>query len=272
MPTIFTKFLFYLLLLSWLFACKVSKPPKEKLAPYQLGTTYEFRGDSLWLQLSNPLHCPMRIWVQAKDTLLKSRLAAINPSFSLEIGNIAAEALQFASRFGDTSKRLSLRKVALPFQKHKKYTLMQGYTSTPTHNQAWSNYALDFAMPIWDTVCAATSGYVVGVIEDYKESGPTEEWRSYANSITLYDPSSGLFTQYVHLNYQGSLVELGEQVKEGQKIGISGKTGWLSKEHLHFNCLQPAHSNFGMISIPMDSIGPYRTADLQRNQWIENKP
>ena len=44
----------------------------------------------------------------------------------------------------------------------------------------------------------------------------------------------GLFLQYQHLTHNGSLVEVGQFVEQGDPIGYSGASGLASYPHLHF--------------------------------------
>ncbi|MEL6537890.1 MAG: M23 family metallopeptidase [Bacteroidota bacterium] len=253
--------------------------PKEKLSQNQLVASKEVMGDSIQLNIGNPLHCPVRVWVQSGDPILMDLLQAQNPLVLPALTDTVllfmqeeAEAIDFGLKFriGDPKKQITATEVGLPFPIGRRYTLVQGYQSTPSHNRDWSRYALDFSLAVGDTICAATDGYVVGVIEGYKRGGPDLKWRDYANFITLYDPQSGLFTQYVHLVFQGSLVQVGDLVARGQPIGISGLTGYTTIEHLHFNCLQPNDSEAGLKSMPLERIGPYETRKLVRNQWMEH--
>lgn len=251
--------------------------PNERLSQFRINVNYKFEENELNLTLKNPLHCPIRIWVNSEDSSLNSELQAINPIilyplndslFTFSATDIDSEKLDFAAKLGDTSKQITASRVDLPFQPGKSYKIIQGPNSEPTHNDDWSRYALDFGLSIGDTVCAATDGYVVGVIEDYNSGGEGLEWKDYGNFITIYDPGSGLFTQYVHLDYKGSLVSVGDKVFSGQIIGISGMTGQTSGEHLHFNCLRPSNSDDGLISFPIDSIGPYKISELKRYQLV----
>ena len=222
---------------------------------------------------------PYRIWVQSDDNELNASLQKINPVLlqarqdtmvSIRSTRSTNQELQFASRLGDTSRAININKLLLPFPKNKAYKLIQGHNSEPTHNTDYSRYALDFGLKEGDTVCAATDGFVVGVIEENKRGGADEKYRKYGNYITIYDPRSGIYTQYVHLLYKGSFVAVGDQVKAGQPIGLSGMTGQTNIEHLHFNCLIPIHSEEGFMSIPVDSIGNYNVAGMKRNEMIYN--
>nr|WP_253931289.1 M23 family metallopeptidase [Lewinella sp. W8] len=221
----------------------------------------------------------MRIWVQPENINLKTHFDRINPitleplsdtTIITKAPGAENAAIDFASRFGNIKDEVVPGKIELPFPKNKEYTVVQGYNSLPTHNTDWSRYAIDFGLGIGDTICAATQGYVVGVIEDYKFGGQQKKWRNFANVLTVYNPETGLFTQYVHLDYRGSLVQLGDHILAGQPIGIAGMTGLTNVEHLHFNCLKPVHSEDGLISIPVDSLGQYKTDNLKRGQIILN--
>jgi len=262
-----------------MFACNSSKVPRERISQYNLVTKFSFRNNELEVYIQNTLRCPVRFWVQPKDLGLKSHFDNLNPIrlnplqdslITVEVNNLETEEISFASRLGDTNQLITANRVELPFLRNKEYKLIQGYNSNPTHNTDWSRYALDFGLAIGDTICAATPGYVVGVVEDYKYGGEGREWKNFGNFITIYDISSGLYTQYAHLKYKGSLVNVGDEVEAGQIIGLAGMTGRTNIEHLHFNCLKPVNSQDGLISIPMDSIGRYKASDLKRNVVLRN--
>jgi hypothetical protein len=271
---------YVVLLFLFIGSCKINHLPKERYSQFNLDVNYEFQENTLTLSLGNPLYCPLRIWVKSDDSKLKSQFENINPIvlppltdtlYVLSIPETEVRELGFAARLGDTSIEAEISKVELPFPRNQSYPLIQGPDSEPTHNTDGARFALDFGLSIGDTVCASTDGYVVGVIEDYRLGGTGNEWKDYGNFITIYDPESGVFTQYVHLDYKGSFVNVGDNVASGQEIGISGMTGQTNIEHLHFNCLKASDTENGLISIPLDSIGPYQISELKRNQWVTNR-
>lgn len=120
----------------------------------------------------------------------------------------------------------------LPFQKKKRYKIMQGFHGNFSHSSDQSRYAIDFKMPIGDTIVAARSGYVVNVISHFTERGG-KSFRSKANQIIIMH-DDGTFAYYVHLDTNGTLVKVNDYVEADQPIGISGFTGYTTKPHLHF--------------------------------------
>ncbi|NND80367.1 MAG: M23 family metallopeptidase, partial [Maribacter sp.] len=72
----------------------------------------------------------------------------------------------------------------------------------------------------------------------------------------------------MHLE-KGSLISMGEKIKQGQSIGISGKTGYTSVEHLHFNMLTAANTEEGLESIPVEFVEGYKGIELSRNDFNE---
>lgn len=124
---------------------------------------------------------------------------------------------------------------------------------------------LDFNLQVGDMITSADKGYMFGVIEDYKEYGTSKAWRDNdkSNYITLYHPHSGLFTQYVHLNYKGALVKIGDFVEMGQPIGISKMTGFTTKPHLHFN-VKYATTEQGLISTEITFENDVSGSDLKK--------
>ncbi len=56
--------------------------------------------------------------------------------------------------------------------------------------------------------------------------------RYYAGGSVVIDHGEGIYTQYYHL--ESINVKVGDSVKKGDKIGLSGATGRVSGPHLHF--------------------------------------
>lgn len=259
--------------------CKSSKLPNEKLSQFEFPVPkLNVVDNSLEIYLQNPVKCPLRIWLNVPDKELQNKLDQVNPivitAYSDTLINIPhvkfVKEFSYKYRLGSVSKEIQSTKLELPFPKNKSYFIIQGNNTNYTHNTNWSKYALDFSLKINDTICAATSGYVVGVIDKYKYGGADKKWRPFGNFITIYDPDAGIFTQYVHLVENGSLVKLGVEVKSGQPIALSGKTGQTNIEHLHFNCLVPINDNIdGLKSVPVEFIEGYKSIDLKKNDIVK---
>ncbi len=118
----------------------------------------------------------------------------------------------------------------LPFQKGAEFWLSQGYNGAVSHQ---NENALDFKMPIGTKVYAARGGIVVDVEDGYNKSCTTSECAKYNNYILIYH-SDGTFAEYTHLKQHGVRVKIGDTIKIGQFIGLSGDVGWATGPHLHF--------------------------------------
>lgn len=269
-----------ILFLLLLGACQVHRLPKEQFSQYSIVASSSKSDHELRLSLGNPLACPLRVYLSSSSPELQTQSASFQPLLLpphkdtlliFEIDPATTPDLQLHSALGDPRQKVLPGPVELPFPKGKSYPIIQAHNSGPTHNTDFSRYAIDFGLARGDTVCAATDGFVVGVIEGYKHGGEGTEWRPYSNYITLYDPASGLFTQYVHLRYQGSLVRVGDEVKGGHPIGLSGKTGQTNIQHLHFNCLVPVADSSALRSVPIDFAEGYRGSQLERGKLVIKK-
>ncbi len=118
----------------------------------------------------------------------------------------------------------------LPFEPGQSYFLIQGYFGGFSHKQ---RAALDFKMQRGTRICAAREGVVVRVKEDGDRGGFNRKYRAYGNNIVIQHPD-GSRAGYWHLQLNGALVNVGDTVKKGQVIAISGKTGYTALPHLHF--------------------------------------
>lgn len=119
---------------------------------------------------------------------------------------------------------------ALPFEPGKKYRLVQGYFGPFSHKE---RAALDFKMKRGTKITAAREGVVTRVKEDGKRGGWNRKYRSEGNNIIIQH-ADGSRAGYWHLQHNGALVKVGDTVKKGQVIALSGKTGYAAMPHLHF--------------------------------------
>jgi murein DD-endopeptidase MepM/ murein hydrolase activator NlpD len=120
----------------------------------------------------------------------------------------------------------------LPFKKGESHQVSQGYNNRWTHRGP-DRYAVDFAMPEGTTVCAAREGVVVDLKESSKTGGPDKKYQDQSNYVSIAH-ADGTIGEYHHLQYDGVLVEIGDQVAAGQPIALSGNTGYSTLPHLHF--------------------------------------
>lgn len=155
----------------------------------------------------------------------------------------------------------------LPFQKKKSYKLIQGFNGKFSHQEPPSRYALDFDMPQGAQVCAAREGVVVRVKEDSNEGGPSPKYRGKDNHVVILH-EDGTLGYYVHLQYEGALVEAGDRVTRGQVIGLSGNTGYSTRPHLHFVIRKPTKD--GPIAIPF-VFDEYENKKLKVGKMIKRK-
>jgi len=132
---------------------------------------------------------------------------------------------------------------ALPFEKGKTYCLIQGYFSSFSHKE---RAALDFKMKRGTRVCAAREGVVVRVKEDSDRGGWNKKYRPYGNNIVIEHPD-GTRAGYWHLQKDGALVNVGDSVKRGQLIALSGKTGYAALPHLHFLVWKTANGSWQQV-------------------------
>ncbi|MFJ1694298.1 M23 family metallopeptidase [Streptomyces sp. NPDC088252] len=84
----------------------------------------------------------------------------------------------------------------------------------------------DFAVPVGTKVEAAHGGTVVKAGPNGGGDGP-----AYGNAVVIRH-GNGTYSQYAHLSRID--VRIGQTVKAGQKIALSGNTGNSSGPHLHF--------------------------------------
>ncbi len=125
----------------------------------------------------------------------------------------------------------------LPFEADRSFRVSQSYNGTLTHFDQ-DQYAVDFAMREGTAVCAARSGVVVDLEESYKTGGPSKKYKSRVNFVSIAH-EDGTIGEYHHIRQNGVLVEIGQEVHAGQRIALSGNTGYSTIPHLHLGVYSP---------------------------------
>jgi len=118
----------------------------------------------------------------------------------------------------------------LPFENGRSHFLVQGYFGKFSHKE---RAALDFKMKRGTKILAARDGVVIRVKEDGNKGGWNRKYRSYGNNVIIQHADNSR-SGYWHIKRDGVLVNVGDSVKKGQVIALSGNTGYTAFPHLHF--------------------------------------
>jgi murein DD-endopeptidase MepM/ murein hydrolase activator NlpD len=118
----------------------------------------------------------------------------------------------------------------LPWRGGKAHLCVQGNCGVVSHFRGgWDQHSFDFAMPVGTSVLAARAGLVIDVDVSHHGAGKNKP----ANHIYVRH-DDGTTASYVHLKQHGTLVKVGDSVRQGQAIGLSGNVGPSLLPHLHF--------------------------------------
>lgn len=135
----------------------------------------------------------------------------------------------------------------LPFRVDTEVRVTQGFHGYTSHRDDLA-YAVDFACEEGTPITASRSGVVWAARDDSNRGCPSEACVDDANYIIL-DHGDGTYSSYFHLQHKGAIVEPGEQVCQGQVIGLCGNTGFSTGPHLHFSVM-----NMQRTSIPVTFV------------------
>ena len=135
----------------------------------------------------------------------------------------------------------------LPYPIGREYGISQGNCGIYTHKRDFLNgvhgdlrYAYDFEIPIGQDITAARSGEVLTIEERY-EDYTNDIWQTNYIQILHDDGTIGV---YLHFTKNGVLVDVGDEIKQGVKIGIAGATGYVGYiPHLHFHVFEKEHKS-----------------------------
>ena len=190
---------------------------------------------------------PARATVPANGSALVSVLSATDPSRN------SGSKLNLDTVPGDPNANPRDVDYQLPLRQPAQ-RIDQGYGGSFSHTDPQNLYAVDFAADIGTPVLAARDGVVMQVESDFAKSGLNlEKFGGRANFVRIVH-DDGTMALYAHLQESGVLVRVGQRVRAGQQIGLSGNTGFTTGPHLHF----AVQVNRGMRleSIPFRMSGP----------------
>ncbi len=130
----------------------------------------------------------------------------------------------------------------LPFPVGKEYSIHQGNCGAYTHKKVEGalegRYAYDFTTPVGEDISALRSGVVIMIEESFPDGTNNAE---HTNFIAIKHKDESI-AAYIHITKNGVLVEFGDHVKQGDKIGIGGSSGFTGyASHLHFAVYEKEH-------------------------------
>jgi murein DD-endopeptidase MepM/ murein hydrolase activator NlpD len=133
-----------------------------------------------------------------------------------------------------------------------------GYRIHPVHKLKKFHKGIDFTAPRGTAIQATGNGKVVRI---------QKKALGYGKNV-LIDHGFGYTSLYAHMNE--IIVNVGDVVTKGQKIGTIGSTGTSTAPHLHYEVRINGHQ-VDPIDYCMDGLTPEEYHDLVKKASIENQ-
>jgi murein DD-endopeptidase MepM/ murein hydrolase activator NlpD len=154
---------------------------------------------------------------------------------------------------GDPAAQPQDHEYRLPFD-YARVRVDQGPGGSFSHSDAQNLHAIDFALEEGTPIVAVRAGVVMQVESDFDKAGLNrEKYGGRANFIRIVH-DDGTMALYAHLQPEGVQVRVGQRVRSGQRIGLSGNTGFSTAPHLHF--VIQANRGMRLESVPLRMFGP----------------
>jgi len=186
---------------------------------------------------------PARATIPAQSAVLVARISAGNPG------------LQVVAVPGTPNARPRDVEYAYPLQTAA-LRIQQAWGGGFSHADAENRHAVDFAVAVGTPVLAARDGVVMQSEGGFEDADPDEDddgLDARANFVRILH-EDGTMALYAHLQPDGVLARVGQQVRRGQVIGLSGNTGRSTAPHLHF--VVQANRGMRLESVPFRMFGP----------------
>jgi murein DD-endopeptidase MepM/ murein hydrolase activator NlpD len=119
----------------------------------------------------------------------------------------------------------------LPYAVGQQYLVSRTFAHHTPLNDGVGLYAIDFVLPMRTPVHAARAGTVVAVEERFSDTDHAD----FHENWVMVRHADDTVARYIHLTTNGALVDVGDVVRQGDLIGLSGNSGASTGPHLHFD-------------------------------------
>lgn len=199
-------------------------------------------GDGSALPAARPA-LPARATVPARGRTLVARLGPAVPRDA----RLALQAVP-----GHPSVRTQDEEYAWPLPGVPVH-VAQGWGGGISHRDPANLHAVDLAAPAGTPVLAARDGVVMQAESRFSHGAADPRLEDRANFVRILH-GDGTMALYAHLDADGVFVRPGQQVRRGERLGLSGSTGYSAAPHLHF--VVQANRGMRLESIPFRMFGP----------------
>ncbi|WP_416151705.1 M23 family metallopeptidase [Salipaludibacillus sp. HK11] len=111
------------------------------------------------------------------------------------------------------------------------------YEGDPTLNESYYAFGKEYLAPGDGTVVRVEND-----LEDNEPVGVMNEQEPYGNYVIL-DHGNDEYSHLAHFKYQSIEVKEGDEVKQGDLLGLVGNSGNSSEPHIHFHVADSANPN-----------------------------
>ena len=175
-------------------------------------------------------------------------IGAVNP------GEAWGYKLTYAPTPGDPDAQPETYLYRPPFRSGSRFYVGQAFGGMASHQEPHAYHAVDLSMPEGTPVLAARGGIVMNAQEDFFKGGADlERYGARANNVRILH-ADGTMGVYAHLQVESVAVKPGQAVADGELIGLSGSTGYVTGPHLHFVIQRNAGGK--LVSVPFEFLGP----------------
>lgn len=197
---------------------------------------------------TEPEVLPARVVLPGRSETRALHIVAINPAAGFRYGYKYTYMPGDYRAVPDENARY-----ALPFPAELKLRINQAFGGAFSHSEPQNKYAIDFGMPEGTPVLAARDGVVMTVDNDYYGNGlDMDKYGDRANNVRIVH-DDGTMAVYAHLQLESARVQVGDRVRTGQVLALSGDTGYTNGPHLHF--VVQRNANMTMLSVPIQMVG-----------------
>ena len=111
------------------------------------------------------------------------------------------------------------------------------YEGDPTLNESYYAFGKEYLAPADGTVVKMEND-----VEDNKPVGTMNDEQPLGNYVII-DHGNGEYSYLAHFKHQSMEVKLGDEIKQGDLLGLVGNSGNSSEPHIHFHVADSADSS-----------------------------